>query len=145
MKWFKEKRIVVPFDFSADSVEAIEVALTMAPRQEDIYVLHVIPELPANDPYVIWDDDCDRKRKEHARIQVKNRLADLNASGINVDIGIGKAGATIAKLANQIDAGLIIIPSHNERGIKRLLIGSTAERVVRLAKCPVLVLKEDAA
>lgn len=145
MKWFKEKRIVVPFDFSADSSEAVEVALAMAPRQEDIYILHVIPELPANDPYVIWDDDCDRKRKEHALGQVKQRLSELNAAGVNIEIGIGKPGATIAKLANQIDAGLIVIPSHNERGIKRLLIGSTAERVVRLAKCPVLVLKEDPA
>jgi nucleotide-binding universal stress UspA family protein len=43
--------------------------------------------------------------------------------------------------AEAIDAELIIVPSHGRSGFSRLLLGSVAERIVRLAKCPVLILK----
>ena len=47
-----------------------------------------------------------------------------------------------ASFAQEKHAELIVIPSHGRTGITRLLIGSVAERVVRLAHCPVLVLRK---
>ena len=54
---------------------------------------------------------------------------------------IGDPGHEITEYAEEIGASLIITPSHGRTGLSRLLIGSVAERVVRLAKCPVMVLK----
>ena len=54
-------------------------------------------------------------------------------------------GHEIAELADQENAKLIVIPSHGRTGISRLLLGSVAERVLRLSKCPVLVLRGDSA
>ena len=45
--------------------------------------------------------------------------------------------------ADEWGADLIVMPSHGRSGVKRLLIGSVAERVVRLAHCPVLVLRDE--
>ena len=47
------------------------------------------------------------------------------------------------ELADELKAGMIVIPSHGYRGLKRFFLGSVAERVVRQANCPVLVLKHD--
>jgi nucleotide-binding universal stress UspA family protein len=145
MSWFKQKRIVVPFDFSDASLEAVRVALKLAPDPDDVHVLHVLAELPAGDPYVVWDDMSDAKRMEASRKSMTNKLGELETPvrNIHLDVGIGNAGNVIADLAESIGAGLIVIPSHGRTGVKRFLLGSVAERVVRLAKCPVLVLKKS--
>ena len=62
-------------------------------------------------------------------------------SSVNLEIEFGDAGYRIADHAKQLNADLIVMPSHGRSGITRLLIGSVAERVVRLAHCPVLVLR----
>ena len=141
MNWFKEKQILVPFDFSEESVDAVKVALKLAPNREDVHVVHVLPELPAGDPYVVWDENCDATRKKHARDQMEKQLAGLDVENIHLDIGIGNASSVIVDVAKKIPAGLIIIPSHGRTGVSRLLLGSVAERAVRLSPCPVLVLK----
>ena len=56
---------------------------------------------------------------------------------------IGDPGSEITKLAKEVGAHLIIMPSHGRTGISRLLLGSVAERVLRLSHCPVLVLRGD--
>ncbi|MEZ6094353.1 MAG: universal stress protein [Pirellulaceae bacterium] len=57
----------------------------------------------------------------------------------------GDPGSEITRFAKENDAGLIVISSHGRTGVSRLLLGSVAERVVRLAPCPVLVLRDDSA
>lgn len=141
MNWFTEKQILVPFDFSDESVDAVRVALKLAASKEDVHVVHVLPELPAGDPYVVWDENSDESRKKHARESMEKQLSDLDSGNIHLDIGIGNASSVIVAVAKKIAAGLIIIPSHGRTGVTRFLLGSVAERVVRLAPCPVLVLK----
>ena len=142
MKWFRNKRILVPFDFSDDSVQAVEVALQILDRHADVHILHVVEPLPANDPFVTWEADGDAKRKEAARKNVQDKLAHLGKDEFHIDIGMGSPANVIVKLAEEIDIGLIIIPSHGLTGLSRLMMGSVSERVVRLAHCPVLVLKD---
>ncbi len=141
MSWFTEKRIVVPFDFSDESLEAIKVALKLAESDDDVHVLHVLPELMTTDPGVVWGTVDDAKRREHTRAEMDKKLGSLGVKNLHLDVGIGNPGTVIADLAEEIGAGLIVIPSHGRTGVKRFLLGSVAERVVRLAKCPVLVLK----
>ena len=54
---------------------------------------------------------------------------------------LGDPGHQIAEFAKEAGAGLIVMPSHGRTGLTHLLIGSVAERVVRFAHCPVLVLR----
>ena len=72
---------------------------------------------------------------------LRERLDDDKYKSVQIDIVFGDAGHEIANLAERRGAELIVLPSHGRTGIKRLLIGSVAERVVRLAHCPVLVLR----
>ena len=53
----------------------------------------------------------------------------------------GDAGLATADYASQVNADLIVVPSHGYHGVKRFLLGSTAERIIRHAHCSVLVLR----
>ena len=57
-------------------------------------------------------------------------------------VRFGDPASEIVDFASGIAADIIVLPSHGRTGLTHLLIGSVAERVIRLAKCPVLVLKE---
>jgi nucleotide-binding universal stress UspA family protein len=73
---------------------------------------------------------------------LRQRLSSSRYAGIHVTVAIGDAGHEIVALAEKVHADLLVMPSHGRTGLKRLLIGSVAERVVRLAHCPVLVLRK---
>ena len=73
---------------------------------------------------------------------MRERFAAAKYQGIHCATASGDPGHEIVKYAEEIDADLIVIPSHGRTGLTRLLIGSVAERVVRLAHCPVLVLRK---
>jgi nucleotide-binding universal stress UspA family protein len=141
MNWFHGKRVVVPFDFSGDSINAVKMALKLADRADEVHVAHVLLELPATDPIVIWDEFSDERRRKTLRESMEKTLADSGIEGVQVNVSVGNPGRVIADLAEEIEAGLIVIPSHGYTGLKRWFLGSVAERVVHLAKCPVLVLK----
>ena len=143
MNWFKQKNIVVPYDFSDESKSAIEVALELAEKQGDIHVVHVMHELSATDPGVIWQSIDNEKRRQRVTEKFAETTADLDIKDVHFEVGIGDPGTVIADMAEKIDAGMIVIPSHGRTGFTRLMLGSVAERVVRLAKCPVLVLKKQ--
>lgn len=141
MTRFTEKRVLVPFDFSDESLEAVRVAHRLAGDVGHVDVVHVILPLSAADPYSVWESDADDKRRERALDEMKDALADVITDTTFLDVGIGSPSTIVTDFAKDRDAGLIVIPSHGRTGVKRLLIGSVAERVVRLAECPVLVLK----
>jgi len=141
MSGLKRDKIVVPVDFSSDSMAAVDVAIGMAASANHVYVIHVLPELNAAEPGVIWQSVDDESRKKHAQQGLREAFAAAKYSGLNFQSEIGDSGHEIANYAQQIGADLIITPSHGRTGIKRVLLGSVAERVVRLAHCPVLVLR----
>ena len=142
--WFNTRRIIVPFDFSDASASAITVAQKLARDETDIHILHVIPHLSATDPGAVWESIDDEARKDHARRAVDEALAErkIETSGMHVDVGIGDPGHVVVDLAQEVEAGLIVVPSHGRTGIARVVLGSVAERIVRHAHCPVLVLKK---
>jgi nucleotide-binding universal stress UspA family protein len=141
MSGLKRDKIVVPVDFSSDSLAAVDVAIEMAASANHVYIIHVLPELNAAEPGVIWQSVDDESRKKHAQQGLHEAFAAAKYNGLNFQAEIGDPGHEIANYAQQIGADLIITPSHGRTGIKRVLLGSVAERVVRLAHCPVLVLR----
>ncbi len=119
----------------------MDTALELVESPSQVHVIHVLPILTATEPGVIWDTVDDASRKEHAEQALHQRLAGQRYAGIDIVVAIGNPGEEITGFAESGQAELIVMPSHGRTGISRLLIGSVAERVMRLAHCPVLVLK----
>ena len=142
MAWLPKKNIVVPIDFSDDSLSAVDTALELVGNAASVHVIHVLPLLTVADPGVVWEPVDDESRRSHAEDALRQRLSDERYRGVKVEVTIGDPGHEIADYAQEQHAELIVMPSHGRTGIRRLLIGSVAERVVRLAHCPVLVLKQ---
>ena len=136
------KTLVLPFDFSDAAVAAVDEAIRMSDENTRICMLHVLVPMHvlAIEPGIVVDLGTDSRRIEGAvramREQVKvDRPIEMAAR-------IGDPGSEIVAHAKEINADLIVMPSHGRSGIKRLLLGSVAERVVRLAECPVMVLRD---
>lgn len=140
-KVFDNQRIVVPFDFSNESIAAAKLAVNLAEQINDVHVAHVLLEFPSTDPVAGWSELDDARRKEHARENMRQQLADNDIEGVHLNVTIGRPARVIADLAEEIQAGLIVVPSNKDGGYRRWFLGSVAERIVQLAKCPVLVLK----
>lgn len=144
MDWFQKKQILVPFDFSDESMSAVQVGHMLSASPSELHILHVIPPLVATDPGVIWEAVNDEDRKRHAREAMVEVLQkeDLPVDDLSLNVTVGDPGHAIIDWAKDIGAGLIVLPSHGRTGVKRVILGSVAERVVRHAHCPVLVLKK---
>ena len=142
MNWLPRKTILVPIDFSEGSFDALATAREMVDDPDDLHVVHVLPNLEANDPGVIWQTIDDASRGRHAQESLRQGIRDHGQEPVDVVILFGDPGHEIADYANEVDAGLVVVSSHGKSALKHLLIGSVAERVVRLAHCPVLVLRK---
>lgn len=142
MAWTVKKPILVPYDFSSHSRLAVEKALELAESPSLIHILHVLPTFvplaPEGFPVEAIDD---RVRLEAAQQSLNEEFADSRFASIPREVLIGDPGMVCVDRAEAIEAELIIVPSHGRSGFSRLLLGSVAERIVRLAKCPVLILK----
>lgn len=141
MNWLPRRTVVVPIDFSDQSFAALETAREMSQEPTSLHVIHVLPILEAADPGVIWQTIDDASRSQHAKDALLEELEKREWHGMNVEVLIGDPGHAIADYAEQLDAGLVVVASHGKGALKHLLLGSVAERVVRLVHCPVLVLK----
>lgn len=141
------KRIVVPIDFSNSSVAALRYATSLAAQVgAAVHLLHVLepPSLLddlANLPLFPPDDEAllqsARKRLQHlARRRVRPELPVFTYART------GKPFEQIALFAKHRNMDLIVIASHGRSGIDKLLLGSTTDRVVRCAPCPVLVVRK---
>ena len=142
MNWLPRQIVVVPVDFSDDSFAAMETARELVDDPTKLHAIHVLPMLEPTDPGIIWATIDDESRSQHAGEALRKELVDRGCEGVQIAIRFGDPGHEIAQFSEQLDADLVVIPSHGQTALKRLLIGSVADRVVRLAHCPVLVLKK---
>ncbi|MBN1589253.1 MAG: universal stress protein [Pirellulales bacterium] len=143
MNWLPRKNILVPVDFSDDSRAALQTAREMVKDLARLRVIHVLPIMEVADPGIVWETIDDESRRGHAEDALRRELAEQGFDDpITIVVRFGDPGHEIVAFADEIDAGLIIVSSHGRTGLRHLLLGSVAERVVRLAHCPVLVLKK---
>ncbi len=142
MGWIPKQTIVVPVDFSDESLTAVEAAIQLVESRTGIHVVHVLPELSPLEPGELWETVDNQSREDHAKRALSDLLSADAYHDVHLDIRFGDPGHEIAQLAEDLNAQLIVLPSHGRTGISRLLIGSVAERVVRLAHCNVLVLRK---
>ena len=141
MSWNLQRPIVVPFDFSEHSVAAVRQAVEIADTPTHVHAVYVIPFLIPTEPGVVWGTIDDASRLEHAHIELEKALPEQEYGNIHREVRIGDPGQVTVGYAEDLNAELIIIGSHGRTGITRLVLGSVAERVTRLAHCPVLVVK----
>ena len=140
------KKILVPVDFSDPSNQAVRYAARLAQHfGSEITLLHIVqktsvapfPEVP---PY-LDDMEEDFENAEKA-LQTLAAQQTLKSSAIHTVMRTGLAAHEIVETARDLDSDLIVIATHGYTGWKHLCIGSTAERVVRTAPCPVFVVRE---
>ena len=140
MKIITERPVIVPWDFSDQSKTALSKAVELVDSDEQITVVHVTPYPPATEYSVIWGTYSEEQIQENLKKSFQKEAPE-GLSGLKFVSLFGDPGSGIVQIAKDMDAGLIVISSHGRTGIPRLLLGSVAERVVRLAPCPVLVLR----
>lgn len=141
MSWTISKPVVVPFDFSDHAVKALERAVALVEDPRQVHVLHVLPFMIPTEPGVVWATVDDGSRISHALENMQEELPAAKYGALSLDVRLGDPGQVVADRADDLDAELIVIGSHGRTGITRLVLGSVAERVTRLAHCPVLVVK----
>lgn len=142
MPWLPKKCVIVPVDFSEESIAAVGTALQLVAGPAAIHVLHVMPAFEPTDLESVWLPTDPEVRISHARQALDERMQKEGYNGVHTDVVLGEAGHAVADFAKKQGAELIVLPSHGRTGIAHVLIGSTAERVVRLSHCPVLVLRK---
>ena len=141
------KSILVPIDFSAPSEKALAYAVPFA-RQfgAKLTLLHVVepvatPDFAGSFPLVMENDKVMAECKRHLERVVKDLQIEPKLTERTL-VRQGRSFHEIAEAARTLKADLIIISTHGYSGLKHALLGSTTERVVRHAPCPVLVVRE---
>lgn len=142
----KFKVIVVPLDFSPESKNALRYAAELAARVGAVMrLVHVVEPPPfLNDLANVALARSDEEIAKEARVKLQ-ALAQAEIDElipVQPEVRIGKPYREIVSLAGVIGADLIVIATHGYTGLKHALLGSTAERVVQHAPCPVLVVRD---
>jgi len=134
--------ILVPVDFSPSSLGALQYALALARRHEArLTLLHVIEPLH---PDMLMDFTEAQRSRRAAAHQHLNKLWENTRKAwprTGRELREGHPVDVITALAKRTRADLVVMGTHGRAGLKRALIGSVAERVVRHARCPVLVVR----
>lgn len=141
MSGLHPKKTIVPIDYGEMSFSALDRAIEIAGEDGVVEVVHVLVELSAMEPGNLYGTVSDESRVKTVEENLRKRLSDDKYSNVNVHAVVGDAGREIVELAEREGADLIVIPSHGYGFFKHMMLGSVAERVVRLAHCPVLVLR----
>lgn len=142
MSWCPKNCVVVPIDFSEESFRALDVGLELANEPGRLHIVHVLQDLSPLEAGEVWGVIDPQARIDGARRALQEKLATTRFANVSAEVMLGDPATCIAHYAQDLHADLIVLPSHGRTGLTRLLIGSTAERVVRLAHCPVLVLRK---
>jgi nucleotide-binding universal stress UspA family protein len=141
------KEIIVPTDFSEHSLRALDYAVEIADRfGSELKIIYVIePLLQAAD--VSWTSVDFEQLNETHKLSAEKQLQQLVDERLPQDLPadtkilFGKPFVEILKYAKKENADLIVMATHGRGAIAHILMGSTAEKVVRKAPCPVLTVK----
>jgi nucleotide-binding universal stress UspA family protein len=144
---FPPKLIMSPIDFSDPSNEALKTAVDMAALYGAelclVHVVPVIPKLPSVTAF-FHEGQYEEELLKDARKQLEETAAKLSERGGKAKIEVGMANDVsmeLLRIAEHNHVDLIVISTHGMTGWHRLAFGSVTEKVVRLATCPVLVLR----
>jgi len=141
------KRILFCTDFSPNASLAFDYAIDAAARRPGcmLYLIHVIPAPDAQywKTYIREEGiDLNQKAKDGIDAKIDAEYRPRVSEGVNfkTEFRIGKAYVEIINFAKTIDANLIVLGRQGGSALESLFFGTVAEKVVKRAKCPVLVI-----
>jgi len=143
---FQIGRILVPVDFSEHSQKALRYALAFATQFDaEVTLVHIVEQMvyPGDwmyPPLAVTDFAAEKRE------QVLDRMRALDAgSGVKTQhiVRLGRAWQEVIEIAREKKADLIILATHGYTGLKHVLLGSVAEKIVRHAPCPVLSVRPE--
>jgi nucleotide-binding universal stress UspA family protein len=140
------KTILVPLDFSRASMEALNYAVALVKKfAAAVHLLHVT----APDEAAMPGTAHLMRQTAESLAFAREKLAKTHEKHLfpfwpeNTHVRTGQPYIEICQQARDIDADLIVLATRGRHGLKRILLGSTAERVVRFTPCPVLVVRRS--
>lgn len=141
--------ILLPTDFSDCAQRAVPVAAEFAQLLgANVLCLHVVEPVvppvswtPAGEPLPAADFGAQLDEAAARALPTFTGVEELAGLEVEQLVVHGEPAAEIVRVASERGVGLIVISSHGRTGLGRILFGSTAESVVRHARCPVLVVK----
>ena len=143
---FRLKKILVPLDFSDLSKDALPWATFLAAQfNAEVVLLHVVEKFPID--YLLGRELMSHAivaLMKQAEADLERAAADLAKSiGVKISAAVreGKPHEEICEATKALGADLIVLTTHGYTGLKHVWLGSTAERVVRHASCPVLAVR----
>lgn len=144
----KIERILVPVDFSEHSQYALDYAAQIAQQLgAKLYLLHVVEPIsyPADWGFSqIGFVDLEKELIDAATQELEKMTAELRERGIEVEYEVrsgSRASDVIIEFAKEKNIDIISIGTHGRSGLEHFLFGSTTERVLRKAQCPVLAVR----
>jgi universal stress protein A len=139
------RTLLVPVDFSAESEKAIVYATELARQFGGRIILFYVLEPVRTPDFALFPLSLTREQllqKCKRRLQRITRLLGKERRFVKSHAAsFGRAAEEIVKAARRYRVDLIVISTHGLTGLKRTVLGSTTERVVRQAPCPVLIVK----
>jgi len=140
--------VVVAIDFSLPARRALAWALDYAQHvPSTLHTVHVVErrfrlaDLGA-DPTSLRDELTEAERLAAAELKLLGDEGRARVGALHEHVAFGKPADEILRVARELGAQLIVIGSHGRDAVGHLLLGSVAERVVRNASCPVVVVKQ---
>lgn len=133
--------ILVPLDFSGKSRQALRYAVPIAQKFSGrIHLLHVLP------PRRKADHASHLQQRQEALKRLGRMSEQLIPPRLRAEYAVleGRPADKILSLAEKNDIDLIVLTTKGEAGLKRALIGSTAERIMRRSGCPVMSIRRKA-
>lgn len=141
------RQLVVAVDFSDPSIEALDEALRrLADRPgSELHVVHVVEDpggigktTRLRNENVLLSELPDRLRRLIAD-RARALSATMPPSHVGVHVRFGPTVPTVLQLTVDVDADELVVGTHGRTGVKRAVMGSVAEQLIRRARCPILV------
>jgi len=150
---FMYRNILVPIDGSAMATQGLREAVELAGRLGSrIRLLHVLNQMPWSAPGFVPATMPDLVTELHRAGEsiLERGRQEVAAANIEVEVRLvqvlgERVGETVIEDANSWPADLIVCGTHGRRGVRRLLLGSDAEYIVRLSRVPVLLVRSPEA
>lgn len=142
------KKILVPLDFSAHSRKALNYAVKLAGQfSSTITVVNVVAPVIYAEGMVLPAamENLDRVSEEHARGELDKIAEEVRGHDVACDthVLLGHPSDEIVNYAKKKETDLLLITTHGRTGLQHFLLGSTAERILRHAPCPVMVVRDQ--
>ena len=148
------RQILVALDGSATSNKALSAAIEMVSYsggRSAIRLIHVLDEMAyftGLDPYAGQTYSAVHVMRQAGERILADGLAICQSAGVQADTVLAdqlgaRLAETVAETATEWPASLVVVGTHGRKGIGRMLMGSGAEQIIRLASCPVLVIRSE--